>query len=330
MWLHAVLPRPPVGQTPYEVVHTHDKLSVRHYASRGDGRCAWPVVIVPSMINRSYILDLEPDRSLVAALAALGHDVYLVDWGDPGPEDADEDVAYVLFDLLERALDRACRHHGAKKALVLGYCQGGTLAAMLAALRPGRFGGLALLNAPFQFSEGGRFRQLVDPKTFDVEQAFPEGLVPLEAMQAGFKLLDPMGNLTKFLAVDDANGDAATMARVLARERWLEENVTMASAFAREFVRNAYQEDRLMDASWVVGGERVDLKKVTAPVLVVAAQSDFITPLAAALPVADAVGSTDVTTKVIPTGHIGCVVGSAAAKHLIPVLDGWFRRVGGS
>jgi polyhydroxyalkanoate synthase len=201
---------------------------------------------------------------------------------------------------------------------------------MLAALRPGRFAGLAVLNAPFRFSEGGRFRDLCDPTVFDVDRAMVEGLVPVEAMQVAFRLLDPMGNWSKYIGVEAAAGDPGRMARVLARERWLEENVPLPAAFAREFIRGAYQEDRLLAGTWWVAGERVDLRAIRCPVLLVAAERDFITPLASALPFAEATGAEDVTVEVIPTGHIGCVVGAAAARHLHPLLDRWFKRVGGS
>ena len=155
----------------------------------------------------------------------------------------------------------------------------------------------------------------------------PSGLVSVEAMQAGFKLLDPMGNWTKYLAVESASGDDARMSRVLARERWLEENVPLPSAFAREFVRNTYQTDALIRGEWVVRGKRVDLGRITCPALVVASERDFIAPVGACLPVVDALGSDDVTVEVLPTGHIGCVVGSAAARHLHPLVDGWTRRI---
>jgi polyhydroxyalkanoate synthase len=309
------------------VIHQHDKLAVRYYAPTGESIRKTPVILVPSLINRAYILDLEPDRSVVGSLSAMGHPVYLVDWGIPGEEDAGEDTGYVLHDLLSRSIDRICRHAAQPKALVFGYCQGGVLAAMLAALAPERFAGLVLLNAPFRFSEGGRFRDLVAPEVMDVDKAMPGGLVSVDTMQAGFKLLDPMGNWTKYIAVEKASADPARMARVLARERWLEENVPLPAAFAREFVRYAYQKDALLDGGWVIRGKEVNLREITCPVLVVASERDFIAPKEACLPVAEATGSDDVTVQVIPTGHIGCVVGSAASRHLLPLLDQWFRRV---
>ncbi|MFT5685288.1 MAG: polyhydroxyalkanoate synthase [Myxococcota bacterium] len=321
MWLHASLPRPPIGTTPHTVIHRQNKLTVRHYGpSTGT-----PVIVVPSMINGAAICDLEPDRSLVAGLALRGHAVYLIDWGTPGPEDAEQTVAFTLTTLLHRAIDRACRHARSKTAFLLGYCQGGTLATMYTALRPARIAGLAVFNAPVKFSEAGRFARLVDPAVFDVNAAIPaDRLMSTDVMKVAFKLLDPMGNFTKYLALEQIAQRPAALSRALARERWLEENVPMPGAFAQEFIRCAYQEDRLLAGTWTVDGTTIDLSTITAPLLVCAAARDFIAPAPSVLPLADAVGSTDVTAKTLDTGHIGLIVGSFGPRVFYPLLSEWF------
>lgn len=326
MWLHATLPRPPIGMTPHEVIHRQNKLTVRYYAPASPLPGQPPVVVIPSMINRASICDLEPDRSLVGGLAQRGHAVYLIDWGEPGPEDGDQTVEHVLLSLFHRAVARSCRHAGSTQAFLLGYCQGGTLAGMYAALRPERVRGLAVFNAPFQFSAAGRFRAFVAPEVFNVDTAIdPERLMPTDIMKVGFKLLDPMGNWTKYIALEQAAQDPVRLARAMARERWLEENIPMPGAFAQEFIRNAYQEDRLMAGTWVVGGQAIRLDSITCPVLCCAAKHDFISPKESVLPLADAVGSDDVRAEVLQTGHIGVVVGSFGPRVFYPLLDEWFR-----
>jgi polyhydroxyalkanoate synthase len=325
MLVHQAVPRPPVGLTPHTVIHAQNKLVVRYYPPSGAVRKT-PVVVVPSMINRAYICDLEPDRSLVGALARAGHPTYLVDWGVPGEEDAKTTVADVVLDLLHRAVDRVCRHAKSPTASLLGYCQGGTLATIYAALRPRRVATLAVFNAPVRFSAGGRFRDFVDPAAFDVDEAIDkERLLPIELMRVAFKLLDPMGNWNKYIAIEQDAQDPQRLARTMARERWLEENVPMPGTFAAEFIRNAYQEDRLLAGTWEIGGERVDLRQITVPLLVLAAAKDFITPAEAALPLAEATGSADVTSEVLASGHIGVVVGGFGPKVFYPLLSRWHQ-----
>jgi polyhydroxyalkanoate synthase len=330
MWILATAPRPPVGLTPHEVVFRQNKLTVRFYRPRPQALThlpavpRLPVVLIPSLINRSYILDLEPERSLVAALAQYGHPTYLIDWGVPGPEDATDDVAHVLLDLLHRSIDRVCRHAGTSQALLFGYCQGGTLAAMYAALRPTRVRALATLAAPVRFAGAGRFASFVQKQTFDVDRAIDaDGLLPVDVMKSAFKLLDPMGNWSKHLGIEAAAREPAALARVLARERWLEENVPMPGAFAREFIRHTYQDDDLLAGRWALRGERVDLSAIRCPLLVVACRNDFIAPHEACAPLATAVASSHVQVELLDVGHIGVVVGSMGPKRFYPLLDRW-------
>ena len=323
LWVHATTPRPAVGLTPHTVVHAHDKLLVRHYARTAERASAWPVVIVPSLINKAYICDLEPGRSLVAGLAALGHDVYLVDWGTPGEEDADEDVTYVLAVLLQHSIRRIARHAKSPKVHLFGYCMGGTLAAMYAARFPALVGSLSTLAAPVRFAEAGRFRDLVVPLDFDV--AFPAGrLVPVETMKPAFQLLDPVGSVTKYRGIDDASRDEAALRRTMARERWLEENVPLPGAFAREFVQRGYQEDCLERGTWPIAGQLVRLEQIAVPTLVVACERDFVAPLPAVAPLAELVPGARL--EVLPTGHIGVVVGKAGPTTFYPLLDRFFRE----
>lgn len=321
MAVHTGTPRPPVGLTPHAVVHVQDKLQVRYYApAKPSGP---PVVLVPSLINKAWILDLEPDRSLVASLAAMGHPTYLVDWGEPCAEDANEDVGYVVLELLNRAVDRICRHARAPKCVLFGYCMGGTLAGMLAAVRPKRIAALALLNAPFRFAQAGRFRDFV--QRFDVERAIDEdGLVPVEVMQPAFKMLDPVGNWTKYKAIEQASHEPDRLARVMARERWLEENVPMTGAFAREFITMGYQQDRLLEGTWSLNGELVDLERIQAPTLVVACENDFVSPAPACLAVSERIVHAEV--RLLPIGHIGVVVGGFGPKVFYPLLSAWIRE----
>jgi polyhydroxyalkanoate synthase len=142
-------------------------------------------------------------------------------------------------------------------------------------------------------------------------------------------MLDPMGNWGKFIALDEAAQRPDQLARALARERWLEENVPMPGTFAREFIRRAYQEDALLAGTWAVDDETVDLRNWTGPLLVVAARKDFIAPLEAVAPLASATGSTDATLEVLETGHIGIVVGTFGPRVFFPLLDRWFRARAG-
>ena len=111
----------------------------------------------------------------------------------------------------------------------------------------------------------------------------------------------------------------------MGRGRWLGQNGPRPGTFAAEFSRNAEQEDRLLAGTWEIGGERVDLRQITVPLLVLAAAKDFITPAESALPLAEATGSTDVTSEVLASGHIGVVVGGCGPQGFYPLLSRWHQ-----
>ncbi len=322
MEILATAPRPPAGLTPSQVVFSQGRVDLRYYAPPARNT-RLPVVLVPSLINRAYILDLEPGRSLAGALAAAGFPTFVVDWGVPRLADAGEDLDHVVS-VLRRSVDRACRHVGAPRAHLLGYCMGGTLATLLAARFPGRVASLLALNAPASFAAGGRFASFV--RAIDVDTAFPgDGLVPVEVMKPAFQLLDPVGNVSKHLAIEAASHEPTKLARVLVRERWLEENVPLPAPFARDFIRDGYQRDALLLGEWRVHGRPAAVRAIRVPTLVVACKHDFITPPAAALPLADAV--VGARAEVLDVGHIGVVVGAEGPRRFYPLATEFFRSV---
>jgi polyhydroxyalkanoate synthase len=320
--VHREAPRPPVGLTPHRVIHRQGPMVVRAYGETPRADRGLPVVLIPSLINRAYILDLEPGRSMVEALAASQHATCLVDWGVFGPEHGDVDIA-TLFVWLRRAIDRVCRYFSAPKVHLFGYCQGGTLAAMFAALHPDRVATLSTLAAPVRFREGGRFRDFA--AAVDVDRVAVDGLVPVEAMKPAFQMLDPMGNVSKYLAIEAASTDPKRLRQVMARERWLEDNVPLPAAFAREFIQYGYKEDRLLAGTWQVAGTPVALARIIAPTLVVVCDNDFVCPAPAATPLAEVVRGARLVR--LPVGHIGVVVGSQGPKQFYPLMSGFFREM---
>ncbi len=175
---------PEVGLTPADVVHRENKWTLLRYRARPEGRApGLPLLIVPSLINRHYVLDLMPGKSFVEYLVGSGRDVYLIDWGTPTDEDR-----FVTFDdvcdrALARALRVATRHAGTRGAHVLGYCLGGTLTAIHAAVRPRRVASLTVLAAPVDFHDEGVLSQWTRTRSFDVRALVrATGLVPWPLM----------------------------------------------------------------------------------------------------------------------------------------------------
>ncbi len=315
---------PPVGQTPHTVVWTENKWRLLHFAPQ-HRRFARPILFVPSLINRWYVLDLGPSRSLIEWLVAQGHDVYCIDWGTPGPEDR-----YLTWDdiggkYLGRAVRIVARKSTTEDVHILGYCLGGTLAAAYVAAFPAHVASLTALAAPVDFAAAGIMSLWTRTPTFDVAaliEAF--GNVPWPLMQASFRMLKPTANASKIVHLLDRAWDDEFLDAFLATERWGNDNVSFPGACYARYIEELYRGNRLVDGTFTVCGRPARLTSITCPVLAVAFADDHIVPVASASPLIDLVQSRDKQIVVDRGGHVGAVVSRKAADRLWPALQSFW------
>ncbi len=283
---------------------------------------AMPVLVVPSMINKWYVVDLRAGASLVEALAAGGLDVYCLDWGTARDEDR-----YLTWDDVIARLGRAVRFvervAGAPQVGLLGYCMGATLAGIYTALEPKHVAALLNLAGPFDFAHAGFLRTMVDPKWFDVHAIADAGNVAPLQMQSGFVALRPTSQLAKWVAYLDRGHEPKARDAFDALEQWAGDNIPFPAAAYATYIEELYQKNLLVRGEHRVGGRRVDLASIRCPVLTVAADRDTICPLPAARALNDACGSADKELLVVPGGHVGAVVGSKAPRVLYPAMRAW-------
>jgi len=320
-------PSPVVGATPVDVVHAENKWRLLRYRARPEGlACETPILLVPSLINRHYVLDLMPNKSFAAFLVARGHDVFCIDWGSPGPEDR-----FITFeDVAVRTLARALRiasEHGAvdDAAHVLGYCLGGTLAAIHAALRPERVATLTLVAAPVRFGVDGLLHRWTNTRSFDLDALVDAtGNVPWPLMQSAFHLLRPTLTLQKAVTLAERAWDDKFLDGFFAIETWGNDNVSFPGECYRTYIRELYQRDALMAGALSLDGRRVDLGAIDCPLLAVTFADDHIVPAASAQPIMDRVASVDKELVHLAGGHVGAMVSGSAAKTLWPRLSAWW------
>lgn len=281
-----------------------------------------PVLVVPSMINKWYVVDLRAGASLVEALLAGGLDVFCLDWGTAQDEDR-----YLAWDdvvaRLGRAVRRTLRDAGASQLGLLGYCMGSTLAGIYTALDPGRIAALVNLAGPFDFAHAGLLRTMVDRRWFDARAIADAGNVAAMQMQSGFVALRPTAQIAKWVAFFDRGHDPHAREAFGALETWASDNIPFPGAAYATYIEELYQSNALVRGEHHVAGTRVDLGSIRCPVLTVAAERDTICPLPAARALNEACGSSDKELVVVPGGHVGAVVGSRAPKVLYPAMRDW-------
>ncbi len=328
LWLKP--PKIEVGMTPKDVVYRENKASLYRYHTPLNPVKPVPVLIVYALINRLYILDLYPGRSFIQHLLGEGLSVYAVDWGTPGDEDRDIPLDYYIEGYLDRLVRKVMELSGAPQISLFGYCLGGTLAAIYAALHPERVKNLVLLTTPINFAEGGYLAQVVRDESFPLDavvEAF--GNVPPWFMQAGFKLLNPIGDLVKYYNFIKHMHNDHFLENFFAMETWVNDNVPFPGAAYRKYIKDLYQENLLYKGLFEIDGKRVDLKKITANHLSVAASEDTICPPQSAICIKELISSQDNEAIVLPGGHVGVLIGGRALKTSWPRITDWLLERSG-
>lgn len=312
-------------RTPSRVVAELGRVKLLAYHGKDESN-GNPLVLVPSIINRGYVLDLRPGASLVEYLRDQGQTVYMVDWGTPGPQDR-----YADFDMhikwLHALIRKACKDAGSKKAHVLGYCIGGTIATVYAAMHPERVASLVALTAPIDFHDDGMLSCWSQTGEVPAEHlARFMGNIDSEWLQSSFKLLKPVSDGPKWRGFAQNLWNEKFLESFFAMEEWVTDNVDVPGASYVTLIRDLYEGNKLIQGTFEVGGEKVDLGKITCPVLVPLSKVDHIVRPPSAKSLADYVSSEETEVLEFNGGHIGVVVGRAARTGLWPALDQWMDK----
>jgi polyhydroxyalkanoate synthase len=314
---------PPLTQTPRDEIYLEGGAKLYHFRGPTPPKKGLkPFLLIPSLINRWYVLDLRPGASLIEALVGAGYDVWCLDWGTPEAEDRYLDWEMVQA-RLGRAVRRVRRETGAAQIGVLGYCMGGTLTTIYVAQHPDEIACLVTLAAPIDFQRGGQLKCMVEPQWFDPDAVADAGNVAPVQMQSGFVALRPTTDLGKAVALPDILTDKKARDGFLALDAWASDNIPFPAEAYRRYIREMYQANQLVDGTHRVAGRDVSLGAIKCPTLVITASRDAICPPAAATALLDHIGTSDKEVLEVPGGHVGAVVGSRASKDMYPAVARW-------
>jgi polyhydroxyalkanoate synthase len=315
-----------VGATPCDVVYEEGTLRLLRYRRETPATYAEPVLFCYALINRHYIMDLQPEKSVVCRYLEQGFDVYMIDWGVPSDADRGMTLESYVTGSLKRVVDFILRQLHREDIHLLGYCMGGTISAMFAALHPEKVRSLTLMAAPIDFSGRESLLNLwMDRKYFDVD-AFVDrhGNCPAVFLQTCFLLMKPVQNLVeKHLTFLDQLDNPRFVSSYFAMEHWVNDNIPVAGETFREFIKSFYQCNALVRGQFHLGARPVDLGRIACPLLVLTAENDHLVPPGSTEGILPHVTSRDVETMRIDAGHVGLVVGGMAHKSFWPRATRW-------
>src|SRR6516225_5244481 len=309
-----------IATTPKDEVWRQDKVSLHHYRPLADKKIATPVLIVYGLIGRYTMADLQEDRSLVRNLLKLGIDLYVVDWGNPTRVDRWLTLDDYIDGYLDECVREICRRHKVGKISLLGICEGGVFTTCYAALYPEAVKNMVLTITPIDFHGdtaenrlGHGFINLwtrsLAPEDID-RLIEAHGTLPGEFMGSVFSLMTPMRTLMKYnLDMLEVMDDEKKFLNFLRIEKWIADRPHHPGEAAKQWLKELYQDNRLIDGTFELSGRRVDLKSITAPVLNVFAKDDHIIPPATSQALGTKVGTRDYTELALPGGHVGVFVG---------------------
>ncbi|WP_375220255.1 class III poly(R)-hydroxyalkanoic acid synthase subunit PhaC [Psychrobacillus sp. PGGUH221] len=322
-------PDPQVGQTPKEVIWTKNKAKLYRYQPQSKKTNRVPILMIYALINKPYILDLSPGNSLIEYLTNQGHDVYLLDWGTPGYEDRHMKLDHYILDYIPKAVKKVLKTSNASEISLLGYCMGGTMTTIFAALHPELpIRNIVLLTSPIDFSDAGLYTNWLDERYFNVDKLVDTlGLIPPDMIDFGNKLLNPIGNYYgPYISLVDRGENEKFVTNWKLMQKWLADGIPFAGEAYRQWIGELYQQNKLINDDLYIRGQNVELGNITANLLNIAGKKDVIVNPRQVEPLNDKVSSKNKTHHLVNTGHVSVVTGSKAINEIHPMIGNWLAE----
>ena len=319
-----------VGSSRKVEIYSEDKLKLYRYAPdpalASAQRIRTPMLICYALVNRPYMMDLQPDRSLIRGLLARGIDVYLIDWGYPDGADRYLEMKDYVLRYLPHCVEQVCSTAGSKQLNLLGVCQGGTLSLCYAAAEPKRVRNIITMVTPVDFRTPDNLLTKWSDGV-DVDALVSAlGNVPGEMLNAIFLGLMPYRLLSqKYVAMFDQEPDRAALENFLRMEKWIFDSPDQAGEMFRQFMTALVKENRLVKGTLTIAERPIDLKEITMPVLNIYAQRDHLVPPSSSRALKALVGTRDYTEYGFQSGHIGIYVSAAAQREVPARIAKWLR-----
>ncbi len=326
-----------IGTTPKNIVLKQDKVTLYHYEKRAEQTIKVPVIVVYGLIGRYTMADLQEDRSLIRNMLDKGVDIYAVDWGSPTRADRWLSLEDYINDYLHECIEFIKREHNIDKVNILGICEGGVFSVCYAAQHPESINNLMTSITPIDFHGDQRDDKIEhgyinlwtrNLQANDIDLMVDAyGNMPGELMGMVFQLMTPIKSLTKYnIDLLDIACDEKKLMNFLRMEKWLADRPDHPGEAAKQWFKDLYQENKLIHNEFELDGKKVDLKKVTMPVLNIYALNDHIIPPECSMALKNCVGSKDYSDLPLPGGHVGVFVSGKSQGILGKGIVDWLEE----
>lgn len=317
--------KPNVGVTPFEVLGKYGRCRLLYFAPiKNEGHS--PLFIVPSIINKYYILDLQKGMSFVEYLTSSNIPVYLIDWGEPRLQDRTSTIEDHILHWLDWGILESCTHAGVTKIDLFGQCIGGTFAMIYTALKQEKIKSLIALTAPVNFHDTGLLSVWTNQGKINLEMISDQwGNVYSEFLKESFGMLKPLDRIRKYNNFYKNAWNPKFLNRYLAINHWVDDCIAFPGTTYVKYIQDFYQQNLLYKGELKIGKEVVDLKKIKCPVFVISSKEDIIVPYGSAAALLEVISSEIKELKQINGGHIGIVISSKAKESFWSPIENWIK-----
>lgn len=288
-------------------------LELIQYAPRTETVWRRPLLFLPPWINKYYILDLNPKKSLVQWLVDQGHQVFMISWVNPGPEQKDETWDSYMAAIME-AIDKVREETGEDRINLGSYCIGatmaGTMLAHMAQTGDERIASATMFTGQLDFSSAGDLQVLVDDRTLHVvDEQMEKGYLPAETMATAFNMLRSSDLIWSYVVQNYMLGKDPFPFDLL---YWNADSTSMPAKVHHFYLENFYKDNRFAKRELMVQGARVEPDSIRLPIYHLASREDHIAPAASAYRAAKLLGNAENRFVVAGSGHIAGVVNPPA------------------
>jgi len=315
-----------VDQEDKEEVYSLDGMRLFHYKTKNVKKGSTPLLVNYALINRQYMMDLQPDRSVIKKFIDGGLDVYSIDWGYPTAKDMHISMDDYINRYINASVDFIRQSTGFEKINILGVCQGGTFATIYTSLYEYKVKNLITMVMPIDFDSKDALLFRWIKKTDVSALVKAHGLVTGDYLNHMFLYLKPFElNINKYRNLV-RDGYKKNLPSFLRMERWTFDCPSESGAMLIDCMGGLFQQNLLYKDKFILGKQKINTKNVTCPVLCICGKKDHIVPLSASEPLMNIIGSKDKEFVVFNTGHIGMYVSTSSQNSVSPKILDWIEK----